>query len=230
MSIIIALVSSRGGVVASDGRRFTSAFPDKGILAEIEQDNFDKTFSLFGGKVIGAFAGLLEFSGRTVREHISEIAPSRLDSSGDSEALANAIKHDLQEKLSIIRVEEVGRTYRRLDLLIVAGDRLSANNLKIFVIRFEPRNGIIVAEAPEIVCSSTHRIEQRFGGDPLAIAGAKEAMNVKRHEKINIGYLEGLVRRGIKGGIHSCGTHSFGTERTCGGGPFIRRLEKADWP
>ena len=41
MSIIIALVSTRCGVVASDGRYFSSASPDKGQLVEVESDDFD---------------------------------------------------------------------------------------------------------------------------------------------------------------------------------------------
>jgi hypothetical protein len=55
MSIIAALASTRDGFVASDGRKFSSAFWDKGVIitpAHIDQDDYDKTFELDRGKVI----------------------------------------------------------------------------------------------------------------------------------------------------------------------------------
>ena len=228
MSIIIALISTRCGVVASDGRRFSSAFPDKQIPAEVELENFDKTFSLLKGKVIGAFAGLLEFSGRTIREHIVETASAWLDSSEDYESLANKIKHDMQEKLSEIRDDEVGFIYRTLDLLLVAGDRLAGNNPKIFAIRFEPRNDLIIADGPEIVESSPRHIGQRIRGVPEAREGAEKALILKRNKKIDIEYLEALAGRGIKSGIYSSRSHPYGTEQACGGSIFVRRLGARD--
>jgi hypothetical protein len=60
MSVIVALISERNGVVATDGRLFKPARFDHGRLtdpATIDSDAFDKTFVLAGGKVIGAFSG-----------------------------------------------------------------------------------------------------------------------------------------------------------------------------
>jgi hypothetical protein len=228
MSIIIALISTRCGVVASDGRRFSSAVPDKGIPAEVELDNFDKTFSLLEGKVIGAFAGLLEFSGRTIREHIVETASAWSDSSEDYESLVQKIKRDMQEKLFKIRDDEVGFIYRTLDMLLVAGDRVAGNNPKLFAIRFEPRNGLIIADGPETVESSPRHIGQRIRGVPEARDGAEKALSLKRNKKIDIEYLEALVRRGIKSGIFSAKSHPYGTEQACGGSIFIQRLGARD--
>ena len=66
MSIIVAVVSNKCGVVASDGRRFNSGRIDivtKAVIdpVTIATDAFDKTFELYGGKLIGTFCGLLEF-------------------------------------------------------------------------------------------------------------------------------------------------------------------------
>ena len=81
MSIIAALISSRDGVVASDGRKFSSAdvHVESGQTtvskpAQIESDDFDKTFELGDRKIVGACCGLVSFSGLTVGEHIVEIA------------------------------------------------------------------------------------------------------------------------------------------------------------
>ena len=76
MSVIAALISKRDGVIASDGRKFGSTYLVNGLPSKplkVESDDFDKTFSLAGGKIIGAFCGLLEFGERTIAEHIQEI-------------------------------------------------------------------------------------------------------------------------------------------------------------
>lgn len=61
MSVIVAVVSGRDGVVASDGRRSSPAVLVDGRVEKpsiVESDEFDKTFALDCGKVIGAFCGL----------------------------------------------------------------------------------------------------------------------------------------------------------------------------
>jgi hypothetical protein len=75
VSLILALLTSRDGIVASDGRRFGNAVLENRKVvkpAPIESEKFDKTFSLDGGRVVGAFAGLMCFSGKEIAEHIDE--------------------------------------------------------------------------------------------------------------------------------------------------------------
>ena len=61
VSIIVAFVSEKGGVVGRDGRMFSAAhFDCYGQLdkhAQIERDDFDKTFKI-GERIIGAFCGV----------------------------------------------------------------------------------------------------------------------------------------------------------------------------
>ena len=76
MSVIVAMISNRDGAIASDGRLFGPARIENGQVtdpATVESDSFDKTFAIAGGKIVGAFCGLMSFSGRTVAEHVDEI-------------------------------------------------------------------------------------------------------------------------------------------------------------
>jgi hypothetical protein len=75
---MVGVTSREGGVVASDGRRFNSTDVNfetgKAIRpATIATDDFDKTFALDGGRIIGVACGLLEFSGQTIARHLTSI-------------------------------------------------------------------------------------------------------------------------------------------------------------
>lgn len=61
MSIIVAIKSSRGTVVAADSQRNSPP--------ALPETPYDRTFKI--NSVIGAFAGLTEFAGLDVKQHIS---------------------------------------------------------------------------------------------------------------------------------------------------------------
>ena len=102
MSIVSALISRRDGVVASDGRIFSSAWIENGNVARpavVESDSFDKTFTLADVKEIGAFAGLTRFSGKTVGEHVSEVAAKSTAIVNDFTTLTNLVQESVAQRL-----------------------------------------------------------------------------------------------------------------------------------
>src|SRR6266446_3627947 len=128
MSIIAALISHRDGMVASDGRIFAPALLENGRVvrtATIESDTFDKTFAIGNGQVIGAFAGLVRFSGKTVADHILEIGTDSLNQRHDLGSLGDDLQRAIRMRLQLIDRDEVIFSERRLDVLLAAGEKLS---------------------------------------------------------------------------------------------------------
>jgi len=141
MSVLVALITRRDGLVASDGRRFAPArFENWNRVqdAEPETDEFNKTFSLYAGKVIGGFVGLLEFSGMTVTEHVRDITMSRLPEPSSLEQVASVVEEELTRRLEQINDREVLLPHRRADVVLVGGSELRRSDFLIIALRFEP--------------------------------------------------------------------------------------------
>ena len=143
MSVIVAVISGRDGAVASDGRLFGPARLENGRVvspATIASDTFDKTFALAGGKVVGAFSGLMSFSGRTIAEHIAEIAAHLLSQLSDLHSLTTELEVKMISRLTQIASQEVIFPCRKLDVLLVGGANLMRSDMRIVSIRFFPIN------------------------------------------------------------------------------------------
>ena len=223
MSVIIAVISSRDGAVASDGRIFGPAsFDNERVTqpATIEQENFNKTFSLDSGKLIGAFAGLIRFSGKTVSEHISDIASPLFSHSRELQSLVAEIRTKLIQRLLTISPEEVIFSCRNLNLLLVAGMTLTRSDTRIVSMKFYPQNNTIVGEIEFVSAGSTLRYYVR--GDAQACASAGTFLANNRAPNRDTAFLKKLATQAVQIGIKGAANHPYGSNAACGGGIFTQ--------
>jgi hypothetical protein len=113
MSIILAIKSSRTAVVAADSQRVSSA--------GISEAPYDKTFRI--GSLIGAHAGLLEFSGVDVKHHISDALGGKRLKPPDA---VRAIGQHLIPILQALADTEVAFEHRRLEIIVASKAQLAA--------------------------------------------------------------------------------------------------------
>lgn len=224
MSVIAAFISTRDGTVASDGRRFKSVVLVNGVPTEppsITADDFDKTFSLGDGKVVGAFCGLLEFSGATVPEHIRDITEGSFSGGTTLLQIVDLIEQQLTNRLNQIDDGEVIPPCRNVDLLLVGGAQLSRGDVRIAGIRFcgQPDG---VTPARDIVSADKANRYYVYGED-LARAAAARTFDNNHVASSDSGFLMKLVRQAINAGIQNCGVQKHGTHRACGGQIFSAR-------
>jgi len=224
MSIILALTSGRDGVVASDGRRFHSVHLVNGVPSEpasVSTDEFNKTFSLNGGNVVGAFCGLLEFSGATVAEHIADITSNMSSACGTFLSLVIRIEEQLRNRLNEIDTVEVIPSCRNVDLQLVGGACLTRADVRIAAVRFCAGDDGVTTSRELVSAGRANRYYTY--GDDQAVAGASAVLNANRAPNKDAKFLLQLARRAIEFGIRNCGTHPHGTERACGGKTFTAR-------
>ena len=154
MSIVIALASSRNVVVGSDGRLFGPARfenDEQVTHAEIQQEDFDKTFSLYQGKIVGACAGLMHFGGgMPIAEHLAEILQQYHPNPRDLAGVVNIlVKHYTSRLLS---AQEILFRCRKSEILLAAGSDLTKGNFRIARLRFQPSE-----DETKITCESKIR-------------------------------------------------------------------------
>lgn len=225
MSVIVARISSRDGVVASDGRRFGSARFENGKIvqpASVESDEFDKTFCLDGGTLIGAFAGLMSFSGKSIAQHIQEI----FDQSGCAETEFAGVVTNLEKRmrsnLDQIAEQEVIFDCRKLDVLLAGGKSLTRRELRIAAVRFFPSNGTITSQTD--IISADHRMIQYYlFGEDKARAAANRLLGANTAPTRDSKFLETLAIRAVEAGIRATGIHPYGCQPACGGKVFTKR-------
>lgn len=223
MSVIVALISNRDGVVASDGRLFGSALLDNGRVtqpASIASDEFDKTFSLDRGKLIGAFSGLMRFSGKTISEHVSEVAVPLLCRPVDLQALTKEIEKEIKQRLAHIDDQEVIFPCRKLDMLLVAGMNLSRSEMRIVSIRFCPKDNVMTSETDTIAADRANRYYVR--GEDHAAAAAGRLLADNHAPNRDAAFLKKLATQAVQSGIRAAGTHPHGSDPACGGKIFVK--------
>jgi hypothetical protein len=225
VSIIVALASARDGIVGSDGRRFSSAIWERGVVTvppRIERDDFDKTFALNNGRVVGAFCGLLEFGGLTVGNHVQHIVEPLLLGDPDLRTLTNAVRSGLSTRLRNINDQEVVFDSRKLDLILVGGRNLSRAEMCIVAFRFSPSNGRIESTMKEALPDKSRKRYYVLGDDEAGSAASKFFEN-DRSPSLDARVLEHLVRTSIARGIESSGKGPNGQDPACGGTIFTKR-------
>ena len=216
MSFIVAVISSRAGVVASDGRRFASV--QIGQPAPVETNEWDKTFELSGEGIIGAFCGLLEFSGLTISEHIREIIASTLACQTRLTSIVDHITTGMVSRLNQAAEEDVARTERLVDVLLVGGERLKRDRkLKIFSIRFEPKEGTVIPEVRDwpMFC---------VAGDPSAMAAAKSFLDKNYVGNRGPAHLRKLAEQAVETAVAGTGSRPHTCTAACGGTKFFRSI------
>jgi len=220
VSIIAALISSTDGVVSSDGRLFDSAWLDNGQVTKpalISSESFDKTFVIYDGKAIGAFSGLMHFSGKTVADHISEIAAGHTSFGISLTALAETVREEMRDRLWEIDPEEVVFACRTLDILLVGGRNLTRAELGIISIRFSARGDAIISEEGTVWADRGNRYYVR--GEDRAMRAAVRVFETNR----DIKFLKKLARQAVRAGISAAGTHPHGSDLACGGKVFTKQ-------
>jgi hypothetical protein len=226
MSVIVALISKRDGVVASDGRLFGPARFDNDRLtdrATIESDSFDKTFALAGGKIIGAFSGgVMRFSGNTVFEHISEIATPLLDRHEFTlEGLAAELEDRISDRLANIDEREVIFRYRNLAVLLVGGASVTRSNMRIISIQFVPNEKTITCKK-KVLFPDRRKIHYTEGDNRAAKAAHRFLAN-SRAPNEDPTFLKKLTTDAVRIGIKASGMHLHASESACGGHIFTQR-------
>ena len=224
MSVIAALISTRDGTIASDGRRFNSVHLVNGVPTEptsVASDDFDKTFSLADGKMVGAFCGLLEFSGATIAEHIRDITSGSFPSGAAFMQIVELVEQQLTARLNLVDDGEVIPPSRNVDLLLVGGAQLTRGDMKIVGIRFCAKpNG--VAPTRDVVSAGKANRYYVYGED-LARAAAAKTFDDNHVASKDSPSLMKLVREAINAGIQNCGVKEHGAHRACGGQVFTAK-------
>jgi len=210
--------------VASDGRRFHSVRLVNGVpteAANISSDTFNKTFSLNGGNVVGAFCGLLKFSGATVAEHIVNITSDMFSGGTTFLSIVDAIEKYLRHRLTEIDNAEVIPPCRNVDLLLVGGASLTRAHMAITSIRFCPTVDGVTTKRDVVYADK----EKRYYvyGDNQATAAVARVLDANHAPNRDANFLLKLARGAIESGIRNCGTHRHGMERACGGQVFTTR-------
>jgi len=224
MSVIVALISARDGVVASDGRRFGSALFANGKIvqpASVESEEFDKTFCLYGGKLIGAFAGLMSFSGRNIAQHILEIVDNSGCATTEFSSIADKLEQGMISKLGQIGEQEVIFDCRKLDVLLAGGKSLTRREFRIAAFRFFPRNGTIISQRDIVVADKA--IRYYLYGEDKARTAADGLLGANSAPNRDANFLKTLASRAVEAGIRAAGNHPYGSQAACGGKVFTKR-------
>jgi hypothetical protein len=224
MSVIAALISTRDGIVASDGRQFTSVCLVNDLPTEppgIATDEFDKTFSLDGGKVVGAFCGLLQFSRATIAQHIRDITNGCFSNGTTFAQIVERVEQELTQRLNQIDDAEVIPSCRKVDLLLVGGVQFARRDMRIAAIRF---CWLPVGLSPtkEIVSAGKANQYYVFGED-LACAAATKTFANNYAPNRDATFLIKLARQAVSAGIRNCAIQQHGIHPACGGRIFAIR-------
>jgi len=225
VSIVLGLIAARDGIVASDGRLFAPAMLENGKVvkpATIESEKFDKTFSLDRERLIGAFAGLMRFSGKDVGAHIDEILQSSAIAEGEFSRITRNLAEGLNSRLSNIDEREVIFDCRKLDVLLVGRKSPAKRELEIARLRFWPANGTMALGID--TCSAGNQVRHCLFGDDRAAAAANRLLSNNRAPNRNARFLKVLALRAISTGIKAAGPQPYGSEPACGGVTFTKRV------
>ena len=228
MSIIIGIISETCALVASDGRIFSGATFVNGIRtndAIISNEEFDKTFKLNDGRIIGCVSGLMKFQDKTIEEHLQEIINNNTDSSN---LLIDVITKSLKVKIENISSIEVGFSFRKIDLILIMNSDIGAlNDLKLYAIRIKPNsiNNAIEFEKVDLVPQLGQVTWQLFG-DTEAQKIIVSFLNdqIKQLKLIDEKPLRSLLYKAIRLGIKYSLSHPDGYEQSCGGKVFVKSL------
>jgi len=215
------MISKKGGVVCSDGRKFSS-IPIKeddtsDEKATIASDNYDKTFNI-QNKLIGAYCGLLSFSSHNVQEHISDLVKDQLHV--NHEEIIAIIENGLRDKLLQISHDEIRFKSRKIDLLLVG--RKDKKRMQISALCFIPQENTIICKKETIITDSDNRY-YTFGDDN-AQKSTKNILNQNKAPNHDNTYLIKLSKNAIKAGINYSGCHPYSDEQSCGGNIFYRQI------
>ncbi|MBF0433560.1 MAG: hypothetical protein HQK83_19940 [Fibrobacteria bacterium] len=222
MSIIGAIVSYKGGITGSDGRKHTSAVINGDIIvkpSEVETDEFDKTFRITNN-LIGAFCGLLFFNKKNISEHIADIHSRVISYNKNFKDVVQRIADELNDMVNKIPDSEVMPQYRKVDILIVgiiSKGKMGAAKIRL---PFSDENNI----QPQIRKITKKSGNQYFlFGDDDAQKHAKKILDVNNAKNNDICFMKTLLRKALENGIKNSGISPFSSNASCGGKVFWKQ-------
>jgi len=231
MSIIIGLIRDNFGLVASDGRIFPPVDYENGkpkALVMPRDDNSDKTFSLNEGKVIGAYCGNMEFLGKSISEHLTEIYATECNGTTLwSERLSNLYLH-LKTRLESPDCEILFQ-FRGLNLILISSETGKSKDLKIYWAAFKPVNNKIIID--QNILPSSAKITGTYYWKIFGDDNSQPFVNKYLYESTKLPspfvtkrLLESKLRNSISTGIEHSLPPVFSTEKSCGGTTFTRTI------
>ncbi len=212
MSISLALVSTHGGVVASD------SIKRNGDTGEVSYD-CNKTFLIKKPPIIGTHVGLTKFSGLAIREHVEQII-SEVSEPSLTESVTK-LADKLAERLNAC---EVAFRRRAIEILLIGRSRLDEGDLEIDTIDIHP----VISTGTLDVKTHVYGLPgaSATAGDDAARDAIKPALaNQEKIRSLKIGKLEQYTKRLIITGINNCGQHPDQVNlKACGGRPHTQRF------
>lgn len=234
MSISIGFISKSFGIIACDSRMFASAEIDLITgeilkLAKIENDEFDKTFSI-DKKIIGGYTGLMEIENMSISKIIEGIYQKECASIDDNEKVINSIGVSLKNKLNSLDEKYVSKKLIKLDILIIASSSIHKIPFTIHFLGFRPdSNNLIVLN---IESKPKERINKNLvdwwiiGDDNAQYETSKFIQDsIKNNQNNNFQFIRSLAYKAIRHGIKCSGQHPYGLENTCGGSVNVKCLK-----
>ena len=228
MSVIVSLVSSKGAIVASDGRMYGPAvFREWGLVeipSKILSDEHDKTFKLERLGLCSTFCGLMSFSGRSIPEHVNELASSICLEVIDTWDIAETIGNGMKGRLENVDANEVGVAFRTIDLLF-SGRQVKGGGPGTVAIRLASEGKSIGIESKTFhanggwaYCSA---------GDDLAKAECLQFLDRTKQagtQGLGTSTLGTLARKTIRRGIKKSGLYKGNGCPSCGGKTFVKQI------
>jgi hypothetical protein len=231
MSIIIGLISKKCELVASDGRLTSGAeFKFGSVIKKAIpiDDQFDKTFSLKEGRIIGTVAGLMEFHGLKISEHLENILNEECNNVNFLDQTMNCLATKLKTRIEGISDAEILFEHRIIDLILIGSTYDEPNDLKLFSFRFKPdlNSNIITVESSEIPAHRKGFAHWQLFGDDASQESVNRFLSSELKETpIEEKRLRSLSYKAIRLGIISSSKHEFGEYPTCGGKPFVKTIK-----
>lgn len=228
MTIIIGFVTKSSAVVASDGRISSGAYYEGKFLqrkSEVKSDEFDKTFSLKNGKLIGAVSGTMSFQGKKTSDHIASLVEEYDSVQYSLQELAEYVCEGIKTGLLKVSDDEILFRFRSIDLILIGSKSDSDSTYEIKSCRIKPNDtntsiDYNIDTKDPVKDNLTHW--QIFGDDTSqAIVNTflqNEIGLLKVHNKKN---LRSISYKAISLGIKNSTISKSGDHQTCGGKVFV---------
>jgi len=209
MSIAIAIIGNKCGIVASDSREVDNG----GNI----NDNFDKTFSLLDENVIAVQIGLLK-NGLT---KISDLIINWVTNAQPFRLLSDLVKFINDQLEAYLNIQTINAPDKNISILIVGRTNIATGAFKKW--------GIDVVETNGVFSASNHQIYESLGlaGDDSSV----KSINSRRKQPYNLmkaAPLKTIAERIIDCGIDHSGNYTARPLQhipTCGGIPMTQTID-----
>ncbi|WP_026968205.1 hypothetical protein [Algoriphagus terrigena] len=229
MTIIVGIVTKSSAVVASDGRISSGAVYEGEIQkskSSVQSDEFDKTFSLKNGKLIGAISGTMRFQHKSTIEHIESLVQENSLIPYSLDELAKCICAGLKSGLLEVSNEEVLFRFRSIDLILIGPKSHFDLTYQMKSCRIKPNEASASIDYTIDTVDPVkddHAHWQLFGDDNSqsmvnAFLKREVGLLTKRDEKT----LRSISYKAIRHGIKYSTVSKSGDHQTCGGKVYVK--------